>query len=89
MTDQAPAIDQPRSRHASPISHRLRRQLLELRKKPDEEAKLAQWVERLQQSCAQVTARRQSVPADALRRQPADRRQARRNQGGAGSSIRC
>ena len=41
--------------------HRLRRQLLELRKKPDE-AKLAQWVEKLQASCARVTARRDSVP---------------------------
>ncbi|MGY3284615.1 MULTISPECIES: ATP-dependent RNA helicase HrpA [unclassified Pseudomonas] len=41
--------------------HRLRRQLHELRKRPDE-AKLAQWAERVQASCAQVTARQQSVP---------------------------
>ncbi|MGE8385789.1 MAG: DEAD/DEAH box helicase, partial [Pseudomonas putida] len=41
--------------------HRLRRQLHELRKRPDE-AKLAQWVEKVQASCAQVTARQQSVP---------------------------
>lgn len=41
---------------------RLRRQLLELRKKPDD-GKQAQWVERLQASCARVTARRESVPA--------------------------
>lgn len=41
--------------------NRLRRQLLELRKKPDE-GKLAQWVEKLQASCARVTARRDSVP---------------------------
>ncbi|QVM90075.1 ATP-dependent RNA helicase HrpA [Pseudomonas entomophila] len=41
--------------------HRLRRQLHELRKRPDE-GKLAQWVEKVQASCAQVTARQQSVP---------------------------
>ncbi len=41
--------------------HRLRRQLHELRKRPDE-AKLAQWAERVQASCAQVTARQKSVP---------------------------
>ncbi|MER2297961.1 MAG: ATP-dependent RNA helicase HrpA, partial [Pseudomonas sp.] len=41
--------------------HRLRRQLHELRKRPDE-VKLAQWVEKVQASCAQVTARQQSVP---------------------------
>lgn len=41
--------------------HRLRRQLHKLRKRPDE-AKLAQWAERVQASCAQVTARQQSVP---------------------------
>ncbi|MFA7895148.1 ATP-dependent RNA helicase HrpA [Pseudomonas putida] len=41
--------------------HRLRRQMHELRKRPDE-AKLAQWAERVQASCAQVTARQQSVP---------------------------
>ncbi|MFT0867391.1 ATP-dependent RNA helicase HrpA [Pseudomonas sp. CAM1A] len=42
--------------------HRLRRQLHELRKRPDE-GKLAQWVEKVQASCAQVTARQQSVPS--------------------------
>jgi len=42
--------------------HRLRRQLHELRKRPDE-AKLAQWVERVQASCAQVIARQHSVPS--------------------------
>ncbi|MBK5000335.1 ATP-dependent RNA helicase HrpA [Pseudomonas sp. S31] len=41
--------------------HRLRRQLHELRKRPDE-AKLAQWAEKVQASCAQVTARQNSVP---------------------------
>ncbi|MFI8479568.1 ATP-dependent RNA helicase HrpA [Pseudomonas sp. NPDC078700] len=42
--------------------HRLRRQLLELRKHPDE-AKLAQWLQRFQASAAKVEARRLSVPA--------------------------
>src|SRR5574344_1709236 len=41
--------------------HRLRRQLLELRKRPDE-ARLAQWLARFQASCARVEARRASVP---------------------------
>ncbi len=41
--------------------HRLRRQLLELRKRPDE-ARLAQWLERFQASTAKVAARRASVP---------------------------
>ena len=41
--------------------HRLRRQLHALRKQPDE-AKLAQWVERVQASCARVEARQQRVP---------------------------
>jgi ATP-dependent helicase HrpA len=41
--------------------HRLRRQLHELRKKPDE-TKLAQWVEKVQASFAKVIARRDSVP---------------------------
>ena len=41
--------------------HRLRRQIHELRKRPDE-AKLAQWVEKVQASCAQVTVRQNSVP---------------------------
>ncbi|MDD1012861.1 ATP-dependent RNA helicase HrpA [Pseudomonas rubra] len=42
--------------------HRLRRQLHELRKRPDE-AKLAQWAAKVQASCAQVTARKASVPS--------------------------
>ena len=42
--------------------HRLRRQLLELRKQPDAD-KQAQWLQRFQQSCARVEARRLSVPA--------------------------
>ncbi len=41
--------------------HRLRRQLHELQKKPDE-AKLAQWLERFQASCAKVEARQRSIP---------------------------
>ncbi|MEO8490307.1 hypothetical protein, partial [Pseudomonas sp.] len=64
MTDQAPTIDQLLKTldHAMLADrNRLRRQLLELRKKPDEE-KLAQWVTRMQASCAQVTARRASLP---------------------------
>ena len=44
--------------------HRLRRQLLELRKQsPVDQAKLAQWLERFQASKAKVEARRLSVPA--------------------------
>ncbi|WP_374438046.1 ATP-dependent RNA helicase HrpA [Pseudomonas panipatensis] len=42
--------------------HRLRRQFHELRKQPDE-ARLAQWVERFQASCAKVAERRASIPA--------------------------
>ncbi|MBM3109171.1 ATP-dependent RNA helicase HrpA [Pseudomonas arcuscaelestis] len=42
--------------------HRLRRQLHEIRKRPDE-ARLAQWVEKVQASCAQVAARKASVPS--------------------------
>lgn len=42
--------------------HRLRRQLHELQKHPDE-AKLAQWLERFQASCAKVEARKRSIPA--------------------------
>ncbi|MCX7078180.1 MAG: hypothetical protein NTV76_02300, partial [Pseudomonas sp.] len=64
MTDQPPAIDQLLKNldHAMLADrHRLRRQLLELRKKPDE-AKLAQWVERAQASCDRVVARRASLP---------------------------
>ncbi|BCQ60169.1 hypothetical protein PBOI14_19190 [Pseudomonas sp. Boi14] len=64
MTDESPAIDQLLKNLDQAMlgdRHRLRRQLLELRKKPDE-AKLAQWLERMQASCNLVTARRQSVP---------------------------
>ncbi|WP_068825738.1 ATP-dependent RNA helicase HrpA [Pseudomonas sp. BMS12] len=42
--------------------HRLRRQLHELQKKPDE-AKQAQWLERFQASCAKVEARQRSIPS--------------------------
>ena len=65
MTDQAPAIDKLLKNldHAMLADrHRLRRQLLELRKKPDE-AKLAQWVARMQASCDLVLARKASVPS--------------------------
>ncbi|SIR95397.1 ATP-dependent helicase HrpA [Aquipseudomonas alcaligenes] len=44
--------------------HRLRRQLHELQKQtPQDEARLAQWLERFQASVAKVEARRQSIPA--------------------------
>ncbi|TQC34023.1 hypothetical protein EEB16_31020, partial [Rhodococcus sp. WS7] len=65
MTDQTPSLDQlVRRLDQAQISdrHRLRRQLHELRKQPDD-ARLAQWVERFQASCAKVEARRASVPA--------------------------
>lgn len=65
MTSESPAIDQLLKNLDQAMladRHRLRRQLLELRKKPDE-AKLGQWVERMQASCAQVAARRASVPS--------------------------
>lgn len=64
MTDQTPSLDQlVRCLDQAQISdrHRLRRQLHELRKQPDD-ARLAQWVERFQASCAKVEARRASVP---------------------------
>ncbi len=64
MTDQTPAIDQLlKNLDQAMISdrHRLRRQLHELRKKPDE-LKLAQWVDKVQASFARVNARRDSVP---------------------------
>ena len=91
MTDDSTSIDQlfKNLDHAM-ISdrHRLRRQLHELRKKPDE-AKLAQWVERVQASCARVVSRAHKRAGHALRRKPADRRQARRDQEGDCLSIRC
>src|SRR5471032_3090630 len=64
MTDESPSIDKLLKNldHGMLADrHRLRRQLLELRKKPDE-AKLAQWVTRMQASCYQVLARRASLP---------------------------
>ncbi|WAD28086.1 ATP-dependent RNA helicase HrpA [Pseudomonadaceae bacterium T75] len=65
MTDATPAFDTLHKNLDQAFSadrHRLRRQLYELRKKPDE-SKLAQWLERFQASVAKVEARRQSVPA--------------------------
>ncbi|WP_313500073.1 ATP-dependent RNA helicase HrpA [Stutzerimonas nitrititolerans] len=65
MTDVTPAFDTLHKNLDQAFSadrHRLRRQLHELRKKPDE-SKLAQWLERFQASAAKVEARRQSVPA--------------------------
>ncbi|MEK0362310.1 ATP-dependent RNA helicase HrpA [Pseudomonas sp. CBC3] len=65
MTDATPAFDTLHKNLDQAFSadrHRLRRQLHELRKKPDE-GKLAQWLERFQTSAAKVEARRQSVPA--------------------------
>ena len=65
MTDATPAFDTLHKNLDQAFSadrHRLRRQLHELRKKPDE-SKLGQWVERFQASCAKVEARRASVPA--------------------------
>ena len=64
MTDQNAAIEQLLKNldHAMIAErHRLRRQLHELRKRPDE-AKLAQWAARVQASCDQVAARQASVP---------------------------
>ncbi|MBD8491589.1 ATP-dependent RNA helicase HrpA [Pseudomonas syringae] len=64
MTAESPSIDLLLNNldHAmSGDRHKLRRQLHELRKKPDE-AKLASWLERFQASCAKVEARRLSVP---------------------------
>ncbi|MFJ3482009.1 ATP-dependent RNA helicase HrpA [Pseudomonas sp. NPDC090202] len=64
MTDESPSIDQLLKNLDQAMTadrHRLRRQLHELRKKPDE-AKLAQWVERVQASFAKVNSRKQSLP---------------------------
>ncbi|WP_312481247.1 ATP-dependent RNA helicase HrpA [Stutzerimonas nitrititolerans] len=64
MTDVTPAFDTLHKNLVQAFSadqHRLRRQLHELRKKPDE-SKLAQWLERFQASVAKVETRRQSVP---------------------------
>jgi len=65
MTDATPAfvtLHNNLDQAFSADRHRLRRQLHELRKKPDE-GKLAQWLERFQASASKVEARRQSVPA--------------------------
>jgi len=64
MTDQTASIDQLLKNLDQAMigdRHRLRRQLHELRKRPDE-AKLGQWVEKVQASFARVEARRLSVP---------------------------
>ncbi len=62
MTDHATATLLNNLDHAMIADrHRLRRQLHELNKHPDD-AKLAQWAERLQASCARVSARQASVP---------------------------
>lgn len=64
MTDQTASIDQLLKNLDQAMigdRHRLRRQLHELRKRPDE-AKLGQWVEKVQASFARVEARRRSVP---------------------------
>ncbi|WP_213876316.1 ATP-dependent RNA helicase HrpA [Pseudomonas sp. dw_358] len=65
MTDQTAHIDQLlKNLDQAMISdrHRLRRQLHDLRKQPDE-TRLAQWVDKVQASFARVTARRDSVPS--------------------------
>ncbi|CAI3787567.1 hypothetical protein AHFPHNDE_01236 [Pseudomonas sp. MM227] len=65
MTDQTVSIDQLLKNLDQAMigdRHRLRRQLHELRKRPDE-AKLGQWVEKVQASFARVEARRRSVPS--------------------------
>lgn len=64
MTDQIPATERLLKNLDQALiadRHRLRRQLHELRKNPDE-AKLAQWLERFQVSVDKVEARRLSVP---------------------------
>ncbi|RMH86836.1 ATP-dependent RNA helicase HrpA [Pseudomonas sp. AOB-7] len=64
MTDASLSFDQLHKNLDQALQadrHRLRRQLHELQKKPDE-AKLAQWLERFQASCAKVLARQRSVP---------------------------
>ncbi|MDH4655639.1 MULTISPECIES: ATP-dependent RNA helicase HrpA [unclassified Pseudomonas] len=64
MSEQSPSAEQLLKRLDQAMGadrHRLRRQLHELRKHPDD-AKLAQWAERFQASIARVEARRASVP---------------------------
>jgi ATP-dependent helicase HrpA len=67
MTDATPTVD-PLLKNLDQTllgdRHRLRRQLHELRKQsPVDEAKLAQWLQRVEASVAKVEARRLSVPA--------------------------
>lgn len=65
MTDPIPAFDSLLKNLEQTLladRHRLRRQLHELRKQPDEAKQAQQWLERFQQSCAKVEARRLSVP---------------------------
>src|SRR5690606_19643685 len=65
MTDATPAIDQLLKNLDQAMQadrHRLRRQLHELHKRPDE-SRLAQWLERFRASLDRVEARRQSIPA--------------------------
>ncbi|MBB2494904.1 ATP-dependent RNA helicase HrpA [Aquipseudomonas ullengensis] len=65
MTDAIPARDPLLNNLDQALladRHRLRRQLHELQKHPDE-AKQAQWLERFQASVAKVEARKRSVPA--------------------------
>ncbi len=66
MTDATPTFDALLNNLDQALladRHRLRRQLHELRKAGHaDDAKLAQWLERFQQSCAKVEARRLSVP---------------------------
>ncbi|WP_426149390.1 ATP-dependent RNA helicase HrpA [Pseudomonas sp. DC3000-4b1] len=64
MTESTPSFDtllRNLDQAQTADRHRLRRQLQELRKTPDE-AKLARWLERYRASCAAVEARRVSVP---------------------------
>jgi len=67
MTDATPSFDALLKNLDQALvadRHRLRRQLHELRKAGHaDEGKLAHWLERFQQSCAKVEARRLSVPA--------------------------
>ena len=65
MTESTPSFDtllRNLDQAQTADRHRLRRQLQELRKTPDE-AKLARWLERYRASCAAVEARRASVPS--------------------------
>ena len=64
MSEQSPSAEHLLKRLDQAMGadrHRLRRQLHELRKHPDD-TRLAQWVERFQASVARVEARRASVP---------------------------